>query len=47
MSAGGGPRAGLSTFPRIEWWTDGPQMVRAAHTWISCFEMTFERSLVA
>jgi hypothetical protein len=31
------------TFHRIKWWTNGPQMVQAAHTVISCFSMTFEQ----
>jgi hypothetical protein len=29
-----------TTFQRIEWWTNGPQMVQAAHTVIACFAMT-------
>jgi hypothetical protein len=29
-----------TTCQRIEWWTNGPQMVQAAHTVIACFAMT-------
>jgi len=31
------------TFHRISWWPNGPQMVKAAHTVIPCFSMTFEQ----
>jgi len=32
-----------NTFHRIEWWTDGHRMVKATHTVVSCFCMTFEQ----
>jgi hypothetical protein len=31
------------TFHRISWWPNAAQMVKAAHTVIPCFSMTFEQ----
>ena len=31
----------MPTFHRIEWWPNGPGMVKAAHTVMSCGSMTF------
>jgi hypothetical protein len=33
----------LATFHWIEWWTNGPQMVKAAHPVISWFSMMLEQ----